>query len=62
MALQTVATFSSPIFETDLSVVTTLTIFHKMLRTFSTEPPFFQQLGTHPSNRKVRTVLSSREL
>ncbi len=28
-------------FETDLPVVTTPTFFHKMLRTFTTEAPFF---------------------
>ena len=28
-------------FETDLSVVTTPKFFHKMLRTFTTEAPFF---------------------
>ena len=28
-------------FETDLSVVTTPNFFHKMLRTFTTEAPFF---------------------
>jgi hypothetical protein len=44
-------------FETDLSVVTHPKLFHKMLRTFTTEAPFFSVARHTPLTVKVRNIL-----